>query len=144
MNRSISFTIKNSFDNVSLATSSINKILAEEAFNESFCYDIELCMAEVLNNCIEHAYNGVEENTKEIKVFFELSDSKLLFRVEDFGSKKEEIESIEFDFSFDDIENLPEGGFGLSIISQIMDKVDYIFEDNKNITILEKNYIREG
>ncbi|MFN8674472.1 MAG: ATP-binding protein [Candidatus Sericytochromatia bacterium] len=141
MSKEITFIIKNSFDNVELVSNSINKILSNNNFNESFCYDIELAITENLNNCIEHAYKNDIENNKDIIINFKLLNNTIFFKIEDFGDNYEHIQKNKtIDFDINDIENLPEGGFGLNIIEQIMDKVISYREGNKNITILEKSF----
>jgi len=90
----------------------------------------EIALREVLTNVVKHAYQNNSNN--KIKISFELINNKITISITDFGISKKIFEKAKLDYDPNDIENLPEGGFGLFIIEKIMDYTEYIVENGKN------------
>lgn len=135
IDREINFNIKSSFENIQLISVSIRAILSFLEFDELFCYDVELAITEVLNNCVEHSYKL--ESNHDIKIQFILKEKNLIIKVFDDGLEipKDIFDNIN-DYEFDP---LTEGGRGLFLVNQIMDSISYSKLDNLNCFIMEKN-----
>ncbi|RME46512.1 MAG: ATP-binding protein [Chloroflexi bacterium] len=87
-------------------------------FDNDVVFAVELALSEALTNVIEHAYAGDE--TQEIRLSLAIDDEKLRLTIRDFGRK--------FDLSSYQSPNLDvpaEGGYGVYLIHQLMDEVNY-------------------
>ena len=132
-------TVDSRPENVPLVCASI-KEMAAEFFSVDKLSEIEQAVAETVNNCIEHAYGGSVD--RQITINYVLSNSHLLIEITDQGKAFDptHLKNLDIGFDYDplDINNLPEGGFGLKVIKSCMDEVDYRREDGKNHWSLTK------
>lgn len=104
--------------------------------NETIANDMELAVVEALNNVIEHTYK--DEPGGAIQVHLVLSDQEFLAQIRDYGSHWElQKQSAIPDFG-EDLADMPEGGFGLFIIEQLMDQIELSPEDSGNTLTLKK------
>ncbi len=138
----IKLIIESKLENVSLIGMAINKLCSLIHLSDVESCQIELCVAEALNNSIIHAY-GREAN-HEVEVVFTLYGDRLILDVCDTGKamdqsylKKANISSFENDSN--DLDNIQERGRGLAIIKEVMDSVVYETKDGKNcLTMMKK------
>ncbi len=87
---------------------------------------VELAFVEALTNSIRH---GPSNGQRPISVFLDVTEKQVAVEIEDgsslmpglFDGAGEE----QLDFDLDDLENLPEGGRGLSLIVISMDEVSF-------------------
>lgn len=116
------------------------KETACEFFDDESLAEIELAVVETVNNCIEHAY--AETDSHQIAIEFWATETEFCVEVVDRGKeiKAEQLEYIDanFDFDYSDIDNLPEGGMGLKIIYNCMDRVSYQNINGRNCWLLIK------
>lgn len=116
------------------------KEIAAHSFDDAALTEIELAAVEIVNNCIEHAYSG--SDNQQISIEFCLKADQLLIEVIDTGKSidLELLDNLNSDFNFDstDVENLPEGGMGLKIVKNCMDDVSYQHNNGKNYWVLTK------
>jgi serine/threonine-protein kinase RsbW len=99
--------------------------------------EIEICLVEALNNVVRHSYK--EKKGFEILINITIFDSLITFQITEFGLPRPKSEKPSLEFDPDDIENLPEGGMGLYIIDNLMDKTEYNSSDGKNTFTMIKN-----
>lgn len=101
-------------------------------FGEDDLFRIELCCDEAATNIIEHAYGG--EGVGSITVSYQDKGDRLEIVLHDNGRS--------FDPTVvpappdpttlsDDPQALPVGGFGLHLIKQLMDDVEFTFDPRK-------------
>lgn len=131
-----SFTINSEYKNVSSVCFIAKTFCEENYISEEITREIELSLAEALNNIIKHAYKGDETNKIDIGMSFE--NNKLTLVLEDTGTQRTNIKKPVLEFDPNDIDSLPEGGMGLFIIEQLMDENTYSCDGNKNIFTLVK------
>lgn len=128
-----SITISSRYENTRLAALCAKEISAM-SFKPEAVDEIELSVVELVNNCIEHAYEESEDS--QIFIEFKVFKEQLIIEVVDNGRGMNLalLESMNGDFNFDpdDLNNLPEGGFGLNIIKASMDDVAYERLSNSN------------
>lgn len=100
--------------------------------------DIELSIHEALANVICHAYNS--ESNHQIGLSLTLSDEEIIIQIHDSGHASA-IPYAPKNNAYDEtsIENLPENGFGVFLITQLMDEVSYKSEKGENVLLLRKN-----
>jgi serine/threonine-protein kinase RsbW len=88
-------------------------------FDESQLFSIELAVGEALTNVVEHAYDG--EAGHQIHLSLTIDEAKLALTIRDFGRKfKKEL------YTPPNL-NIPSehGGYGVFLISELMDEVFY-------------------
>ena len=137
-NRKIKFSILSNFENVELIGLSIKSICLSLNLNDSESYDIELSTVEAINNCIEHAYQN--NNNKKIEVVLSIYKSKIVIDVSDYGNYNDFFNPVKHDFSPENIDSLPDGGFGIAIIFEIMSDIKYQRKKNKNTLSMTKYF----
>lgn len=98
---------------------------------------IELVLAEVLNNVVEHAYPEPDA-TGKIDVSAEILSSGLAFEIKDYGHPMPDGlaplgKQADLDVDFDD---LPEGGFGWFLIRDLAKDVIYQRVNDTNVLSL--------
>lgn len=138
MNR-VALTIDSRPENVPLVGACV-KEMADGYFSVAKLTEIEQAVTETVNNCIEHAYSGSQE--QQIVINCGLLEDCLVIEIIDQGKQlnSECLMNMTTDFNYDpdDIDNLPEGGLGLKIIKSYMDKVNYRRENDHNHWSLTK------
>ncbi|MCK5830169.1 MAG: ATP-binding protein [Methylococcales bacterium] len=131
--------ISSRFENTRLAALCATEV-ASRSFNSEALNEIELSIVELVNNCIEHAYE--ESVNQQVSIEFKLFKDHLIIEVTDNGKALDPsiLDNMNgsFDFDPDDLDNLPEGGFGLNIIKASMDEVKYERLNDKNHWLLTK------
>lgn len=130
-------TINSEYKNVSSVCFITKTFCEENSVPEEKIREIELSLAEALNNIIKHSYKGDGNNKIDIKM--DCSDKNFSVELTDYGESRKNLNKPVLEFDPDDIDGLPEGGMGLFIIEQLMDGNNYSVEGNKNIFTLVKN-----
>ncbi|MFK0572713.1 ATP-binding protein [Endozoicomonas sp.] len=102
---------------------------------------VELCVVEIVNNAIEHAY-GYEKGHK-VEVGVGLQKSTLHLTISDWGKPMDEGKLGAGDSPVDPVD--PDdpaawlcSGRGLTIVQSLMDKVEYQIDGDKNSFIMSK------
>ena len=131
------FSVTSAFKNVSSVCFILKTFCDENSVPSEKTREIELSLAEALNNIIKHAYKCDETNKIEIKIKHE--NDRIELELTDYGEARTNLNKPKLDFDPDDVNSLPEGGMGLFIIEQLMDKNHYRRAGNKNIFTLVKN-----
>jgi len=96
----------------------------------------ELCLAETLNNIVEHAYEERSDGKINIDVYTE--ETELCFRVTDYGREKPGLATEIEPLHEVSPESLLEGGYGMALIKTIASRTAYHRVDGKNITTIWK------
>ena len=136
--RAINIFIEDDLKNVSLIGIAVNAICASLQFDEEESYQMELCVAEAVNNCILHAYEKTPGHIVGVKI--RLLPDRVVFKVCDTGrsmkSLSDHISTLEFDPN--DLTTVPDGGLGLFIIHKLMDNVFYEHAEGENTLTMTK------
>lgn len=136
-NTNFNCRFEGTFENVSHAGSAIYAICKDRKIQSDICDDIQLGVVEALNNIVEHAFQNQEE--REISLSLSFSEKEIIIELEFKGTMFIPKEISLIDFDKDDLQNLPEGGFGLFLINELMDRIDYEAHEEKNIIRMVKN-----
>ena len=94
---------------------------------------VEIVLAEVLNNIVEHAYQ--EDPTGRIQLSVDHSDTGLRVLVQDEGLPlPEDLPNapVEYDLTCE-ASDLPEGGFGWLLVRALTEELHYERRDGRNI-----------
>ncbi|MCU0426747.1 MAG: ATP-binding protein [Candidatus Kapabacteria bacterium] len=126
------------FDHVRLLGVAVRAI-AETALAPSDAAQLEIAVVEACNNIVEHAY----ANTKGIiTVDIFLTDQKFVVNLRDTGKAMVDAHQIKdstaLDFDIDNLDDLPEGGFGMFLMDTIVDERKYFSENGINTLTLTK------
>lgn len=134
---SVTLMIKSELENTVLAAMAVRGLCALTSFTEQEINRIELCVVEVINNTIEHAYHYERGHDIKIDVLYRPKNT-FYIKVTDYGDKpqkplsSQEKQPLRIDP--DDVNSWQCSGRGLAIIEKIMDGVTY-YSDNKNNSI---------
>lgn len=140
--RKIKITIDSNLEDVVLVGAIAKKLCSNLRFSSVECDDIELSIAEAVNNAIIHAYGN--EGGHEVGVNFVLKWDRLVIDVCDNGKKMTQLISPSFVYDPNDRRRLPEGGMGLFLINKIMDEVVYRTENGTNILTMIRHVEPDG
>jgi anti-sigma regulatory factor (Ser/Thr protein kinase) len=128
------------FKNVDTARTTIMD-RCRDFFNESGVESIidDFCLAatEAMNNAVEHS------GAKQIEVELLLNNKLALLRIITEGKKFDPTQGVSMP-DFDNDGDLPEGGFGMAIISRLVDNMDYEYISGKNVLTLKKELSNKG
>lgn len=105
-------------------------------FSDRDVRDLALVVSEACANVIEHAYRG--EPNHPIDLHLTIDETKLLLLVRDFG-----VPFIAGDYRPPDLDVPQEGGYGVFIIRNLMDEVEYDVSEGSGTTLRLVKY-RQG
>ncbi len=136
--RSITFKIESRLDFVALIGRAVNSLCTMTPLSEVDAYQAELCVVEAVTNAIKHAYGNSSASEVEVKIT--LFSSKMMFEVSDNGEEFKKFSIPELSFDPNTVEQLPESGMGLHIISKVMDEINYFSKNGVNTLRMTKFY----
>ena len=97
--------------------------------------NVQIVLAEVLNNVIEHGFESENSGTVEIEI--KVFDDSLVIQVSDNGMEFTPPNITQTPLQdITDIDGLPEGGFGWFLIHEITSSFEFYRMDNKNYLTL--------
>ena len=105
---------------------------------DEFLYDIQLAVDEACTNIISHGYAGLDPGS--IILDLEIDPDKIMISLTDFGHSFEPSSTPIPDVNAP-LEERELGGFGLFLIQQSMDEMNYQVTEDGNKMILTK-YLR--
>ena len=136
----LQFSISSSFENVADLAEQVSEACGTRTGQQADATDmLRLCLAEALNNIVEHAYSGADGKPIFADVSFTDHGYEVLLIDEGKPMPGGVAPDGEMEFEIDDLENLPEGGFGWMLIRTEMDNVDYERRAGCNVLRLEKH-----
>ena len=140
MSKDVRFSITSSFENVANLAEEVSVLCADRPGMDGDTSDmLRLCLAEALNNIVEHAYLGAEGKPIFADVQFLPDRLEVLLIDEGHPMPKGQVPEGNSEIDFDDLENLPEGGFGWMLIRSQMDLVEYERREGCNVLRLCKD-----
>lgn len=141
--KQLDLSIESDLANVTLVAVAVNRVCQELGLDALSAGEIELCVAEAVTNAIRHAYLGMPGHVISVRLL--ASSEELLFEVMDNGKPMpwEHQQTLFKGPKAPDTEpanpqSLPEGGRGLLIIYELMDKVSYVSGGANNRLIMTK------
>lgn len=132
------FKIASTFGEVADLAETAATICARTAGDEALADSLRLCLAEALNNVVEHAYQG--EGGHEIDVTIGLRQGAFEVRIFDDGRPMPDsaLPTGTVDFDALQLDDLPEGGFGWMLIRNEVDFLSYERRGDRNVLSLGK------
>ena len=94
---------------------------------------VQICLTEAINNVVEHSYKGAPD--RPIEATLDCDRDQIAITLLDEGIEMPGGHPPrDWDgFDPDDLENLPEGGFGWMLIREQMDVVEYARTGDRNV-----------
>lgn len=133
------YSISSSFQNVADLAEQVSSVCGRSPGSDPEATDtLRLCVAEALNNIVEHAYDGAEGRPIYANVRIDTGLYEVTLIDEGKPMPGGQLPAGSTDFDVDDLDALPEGGFGWMLIQTQMDVVDYERRDGCNFLRLEK------
>ncbi|MEM9140446.1 MAG: ATP-binding protein [Pseudomonadota bacterium] len=143
INEHLQFSISSSFENVADLAEKVSDACGTKAGAHADATDmLRLCLAEALNNIVEHAYGGAEGKPIYADVHLKDSSYEVLLIDEGKPMPDGQVPTGEVDFDETDLSALPEGGFGWMLIRNEMDVIEYERRDGCNVLKLGKDLHR--
>ena len=97
---------------------------------------IDVVIEEIFVNIASYAYKQEENGFVDISIKNE--NNKIIISFEDMGVPFNPLLKENPDITLS-AENREPGGLGIYMMKKMMDNVEYIYKDNKNILVIEKN-----
>lgn len=114
----------------------VSSFTGKLGFNRRRLSEIELCVEEILVNIFNYAYSG-EPGEVEISCSSG-PEGTLTIKIVDSGIPFNILSSNDPDISLN-IDERHIGGLGIYFVKQLMDRVEYSRENNKNVLLLINN-----
>jgi len=138
----IKFSIRSDVSLVPFVGRALSALVANTGMPASRISTFELAVVEVVTNSIEHAYNYQPEN--KVDLYVTLSDKTIEVEVRDYGEPLSpdviaRYTNVAPEIAVPDISNiedLPESGWGTSLVATLCDDVRYEHVDSANVLTL--------
>jgi serine/threonine-protein kinase RsbW len=137
--RTIRLTIDSNLAEVRQVRRALSVLVDEGPLSPEEWYQVKVCIAEAVNNAIIHAYG--RQGGQPVEVEVERSADRVVCRIADFGKPMPEgalRQKPQLDYCPKDVARLPEGGMGLYIMHQVMDRVEYESKNGRNVLTLTR------
>ncbi|GFK94152.1 Serine/threonine-protein kinase BtrW [Fundidesulfovibrio magnetotacticus] len=135
--RTVTLTIDSSLENVSLVGNALRGLLEREEGPAEDAALVELAVCEAVNNAVIHAYG--RRPGQPVEVSLTLGAGRLEVRVADRGRPFEAFpETLPGMPDAGELDDVPLGGWGLRIIGQAMEHVDYRSEEGRNTLTMSR------
>ena len=123
-------------ENVTLAADFVGNIADRLPFSEKSKKQLKIAMDELVSNVARYAYG---DNTGKVSVRADHDDTGITVTITDSGVSYNPLEKEDPDTTLSADER-DIGGYGIFIVKNTMDTMDYTYNDGKNILTIRKNY----
>jgi len=130
------FVIANRIEELSVLAKKIEELAEEWELSMELAMNINLVIEEAVSNIIFYAFT--DKKKYEIEISISLKKNKLLIEITDNGVPFNPTLQQQPDINLP-VEERPVGGLGIFLITQIMDEIDYVRQNNQNILKLNKS-----
>jgi len=134
MTAKVLFSIKPEFSSAEIVRKGVKAALNEwlGLVRDSRIDDFCQVVSELVNNAVEHG------RCTSIEGEFRTEDDKALFTLTTDGVAFDPTAGKASMPDLDEKDDLPEGGYGLAIISQLADEFAYSYQEDRNVTVVAK------
>lgn len=132
----LNYSINSNLSEVRELTRVLHSFCVKQKLDQTLSGQLELILVEAVNNVIKHAYKNKPD--QPIDTLFEVNSDEVKITIKDKGiAVSSELHKITK--SMPDINDLPEGGWGIALIHSLADHIEHYRENNKNTLIISKN-----
>jgi serine/threonine-protein kinase RsbW len=141
--KTLRLAIDSRLEEVRRVRKAVHRMGADAPFTLEEWQQVKTCVDEAVNNAIIHAYG--REAGHEVEVEIRIEADRVVCTVADRGrpAPEEAHEKPSLEVSPDEVEDLPEGGMGIFIIHEVMDRIEYESKDGRNVLTMIK-FARRG
>lgn len=107
---------------------------------EKEVFTLDLALEEIVTNIIKYAFEGTFQG-ECISVTFEMEPNRVVLSVLDHGKPFDPLQAPPPQHETD-IQKMKIGGLGIHLTRQLMDGMDYVRRDGKNVLTVWKNLTR--
>lgn len=129
-------TIENRLSELATVTDTLERFAVENGVPDTLTWRFQLALEELLRNIVSHAY--ADNDTHAIELIFRCVDSAFEVIVLDDGAPFNPLNSEAPDLS-DALEDRDIGGLGIHLARNVVDEMDYAWEDGKNVVTLRSS-----
>ena len=129
-------TVPGRYDRLEQICAFVAEAAAEAGLDEADSNRCQLAVDEACTNVIEHGYEG--ENRGQIEIICEPRDGELTITIQDWARRFDpgSVPEPKLDA---DVEELGIGGLGLYFMRQVMDAVEFSYENGGNrVTLIKR------
>jgi anti-sigma regulatory factor (Ser/Thr protein kinase) len=127
--------INNQISEIAHVSQSFNDFSIQNKLPGKISHALDLALDEVLNNIIKYGFD--DKNKHDINIEIDVSKNHIKLKIEDDGQQFNPLEVPEADTK-SSIEERPIGGLGIHLVRNLMDDVQYKYENNKNCITMRK------
>jgi serine/threonine-protein kinase RsbW len=146
----IQLSIPSELTHVRLIGAAVRSVLAELECHEDKIAEAELCVVEAINNAIEHAYREERGHTVQLQIVAQ--GGELEMSVIDAGTampagtleKARAASEARESSDAHEVAALAEGGYGLGLIQQLMDRVQYVRDGDRNMLTMSLRLVHDS
>jgi anti-sigma regulatory factor (Ser/Thr protein kinase) len=128
-------TLHNDVQEIPRLATFIEEIAENHAIDMATSMNLNLAMEEAVVNVMNYAYP--KESVNNIDITAEVNDEEIAFSIADSGIPFDPTQKGEPNLTLD-AEDRPIGGLGIHLVRQLMDTLDYRYENGHNILTLKK------
>lgn len=128
------------YKNTSLISSAMTCFLSDKGVQLTDIGMLDLCVTEIFNNVIEHAY--LKESSDPIVLVFSCIAGEVSVAIFDQAEKMPQ--EILVNASGADVGEGSDSGRGIGIVQAVMDKCSVYFENNRNAFLMSKKFEVHG
>lgn len=134
MNKHYKIIIENRIYELSRLANQIDEIVEENNLSDTLKFNLNLSLDELITNIISYGYKDDLLHLIEINI---LINNTMIVEIIDDGIEFNPLKASKPELDVP-LEERKVGGLGIYLVLSLMDKVDYIRENNKNIIKLYK------
>jgi serine/threonine-protein kinase RsbW len=131
------FCLKNDLAEIQLLAEAVELFWEEKELPQKALFQVNLALDELLTNTISYGYPEGGEYALLVRLTLE-EEKDLIIEIRDDGFPFNPLEREEPDIS-QDIEERPIGGLGIHLVRQMMDEIEYRWEDDHNVLVMKKH-----
>ena len=123
-----SLTVPGHFEHLAAIADFIAEAGRDAGFDQDLVFHVQMAVDEACSNIIEHAYQG--QDLGDITLSCDCNEKEWVIAIHDTGHSfdPESVPAPELITNLDDITT---GGLGLYFMHQLMDEVEFTFDDEK-------------
>lgn len=135
MSRTISIELKNNFSEIERLIQIVTEFGEVNNLPSNVLFAVSLALDEILTNVISYGYK--DDNEHLIIIRFSLEDEELIAEVEDDGQPFNPLGAPEPNTD-KPLQERQIGGLGIHLVRNLMDKLEYRRQENRNILVMKK------
>ena len=133
---SIRLSIDSCLEDVRLLGLAVRGLFRFNAVDDGMADSIELAIVEASNNAVIHAYGREQGHRVEVEI--DITAAEVTIRVIDTGRLMGCWPPPDLEYDPKEVRALPEGGYGLFLIRQLMDTMTYESRKGRNVLEMRK------